>query len=63
MEAVVWTTPIYHSQANLVERHKQDLKKGLRALLANDKQFVGHKTSNYPVHYPKLVKWTDRFPH
>lgn len=33
--ASVWTTSIYHLRANPVERHNQDLKKGLHALLVN----------------------------
>lgn len=35
--ATLWTTPVYHPRANPVERHNQDLKKGLRALLVDDK--------------------------
>lgn len=33
----MWTTPVYHPRANPVERRNQDLKKGLRALLVDDK--------------------------
>jgi hydrogenase maturation factor len=32
-----WTTPIYHPRTNQVERRNQDLKKGLRAALIDDK--------------------------
>jgi hypothetical protein len=32
-----WTTTIYHPRANPVERRNQDLKKGLRATLNDDK--------------------------
>lgn len=37
MGAIGWTTPIYHSRANPVERKNQEIKKGLRALLVNEK--------------------------